>query len=34
MFPKLKGHGLDFHAMADQMAERKEKLIKQMARGR
>jgi len=34
MFPKLKGHGLDFHAMAGQMAERKEKLIKQMAKGR
>lgn len=34
MFPKLKGHGLDFHEMAEQMATRKEKLIKQMARGR
>lgn len=34
MFPKLKGHGLNFAEMAEQMAARKEKLIKQMARGR
>lgn len=34
MFPKLKGHGLDFHAMAEEMATRKEKLIRQMAKGR
>lgn len=34
MFPKLKGHGLNLSEMAEQMASRKEKLIRQMARGK